>query len=176
MRSPRVLRPLTYGMLRLGTSRTRKNHVEHPGQRQHPGGAKPPIEVPVAPPATEATDAVQEGQARELLRNLADFRETMVREVMTPRPDIIAIENDATIDQLITLYREQQYSRIPVFKETLDNVQGFIFIKDLIQRVGIDRRPDRAADSSGALRAGDQARSRPVEGVSAQAATGRHRR
>ena len=60
----------------------------------------------------------------------------MVREVMTPRPDIIAIESDATIEQLLTLFREQQYSRIPVFKETLDNVQGFIFIKDLIQRSG----------------------------------------
>jgi putative hemolysin len=77
---------------------------------------------------------VQEGQARELLRNLADFRETMVREVMTPRPDIIAIENDATMEQLYQLFREQQYSRIPVFKETLDNVQGFVFMKDLIQR------------------------------------------
>ena len=77
---------------------------------------------------------MQEGQARELLRNLADFRETMVREVMTPRPDIIAIDSAATIEQLHTLFREQQYSRIPVFKETLDNVQGFVFIKDLIQR------------------------------------------
>ena len=53
---------------------------------------------------------------------------------MTPRPDIIAIQHDATIEQLYTLFREQQYSRIPVFKETLDNVLGFIFIKDLIQR------------------------------------------
>jgi CBS domain containing-hemolysin-like protein len=58
----------------------------------------------------------------------------MVREVMTPRPDIIAIDCVATVEQLINLYREQQYSRIPVFKETLDNVQGFVFIKDLIQR------------------------------------------
>jgi putative hemolysin len=130
-----VLRPLTYGLLRLGTSRSRKNHSSIRVNVNIPE-SKPPVEVTAAPPATEATDAVQEGQARELLRNLADFRETMVREVMTPRPDIIAIESDATIDQLITLYREQQYSRIPVFKETLDNVQGFIFIKDLIQRVG----------------------------------------
>src|SRR5215203_6412878 len=105
-----VLRPLTSGMLRLGTSRSRKNHSSIRVNVNIPD-SKPPVEVTAAtPPATEATDAVQEGQARELLRNLADFRETMVREVMTPRPDIIAIENDATIDQLITLYREQQYS------------------------------------------------------------------
>jgi CBS domain containing-hemolysin-like protein len=127
-----LLRPLTYGMLRLGTSRSRKSQSSIRVNVNIPDAPRP-VEVTAAPPATEATDAVQEGQARELLRNLADFRETMVREVMTPRPDIIAIETDATIDQLIALYREQQYSRIPVFKETLDNVQGFIFIKDLIQ-------------------------------------------
>ena len=80
-------------------------------------------------------EAVQEGQARELLRNLADFRETMVREVMTPRPDIIAIDSNATIEQLYALFREQQYSRVPVFKDSLDNVQGFVFVKDLIQRL-----------------------------------------
>ena len=83
----------------------------------------------------EQHEAVQEGQARELLRNLADFRETMVREVMTPRPDIIGIENTATVDQLLTLFREQQYSRLPVFNETLDNVVGILFIKDLLQQL-----------------------------------------
>ena len=56
----------------------------------------------------------------------------MVREVMTPRPDIIAIGADATLEQVHALFREQQYSRIPVYKDTLDNVLGFIFIKDLV--------------------------------------------
>lgn len=130
----RVLRPLTSGMLRLGTSRRRQN-LSGVRTDAHVAQAPPPVEVTATTPAPDATtDAVQEGQARELLRNLADFRETMVREVMTPRPDIIGIESDATVEQLYTLFREQQYSRIPAFKETLDNVQGFIFIKDLIQR------------------------------------------
>ena len=128
----RALKPLTYALLRLGTSRSRRNHSGVRVNGKAPQ-TPPPVEV-AAQPATEATEAVQEGQARELLRNLADFRETMVREVMTPRPDIIAIEKDATIEQLYTVFREQQYSRIPVFNETLDNVQGFVFMKDLIQR------------------------------------------
>lgn len=135
-----VIRPLTSGLLRLGTSRQRRNNS---GVRVNANGspAPPPAaETATAPTpvnetheAADAAEAVREGQARELLRNLADFRDTMVREVMTPRPDIIAIENDATIEQLITLFRDQQYSRVPVFKETLDNVQGFAFIKDFIQ-------------------------------------------
>ena len=136
-----VLRPLTAGMLRMGTNGHRRTQS---GVRRGQSGVRkgvngkgepelPPAETAPAPPAPEA-EAQQEGQARELLRTLADFRETMVREVMTPRPDIIAIDATWTIDQLYQLFREQQYSRVPVFKGTLDNVQGFVFIKDLIQR------------------------------------------
>ncbi len=131
-----MLRPLTSGLLRIGTSRTRRNHS---GVRtnSHEPEAPTPIEAAIPSPAQDAVEAaVQEGQARELLRNLADFRETMVREVMTPRPDIIAIESDASIEQLLALFRDQQYSRIPVFKETLDNVQGFVFIKDFMLKPG----------------------------------------
>jgi CBS domain containing-hemolysin-like protein len=51
---------------------------------------------------------------------------------MTPRPDIVAIEASATIGELLTLAREQQYSRIPVYNESLDNIVGLISIKDLI--------------------------------------------
>jgi CBS domain containing-hemolysin-like protein len=132
----RILRPLTSGLLRMGTNGHRRSQS---GVRRTAGNGKaqpeaePVAEAPPPAPAPEM-ESQQEGQARELLRNLADFRETMVREVMTPRPDIVAIANDATIDQLYNLFREQGYSRIPVFKETLDNVQGFVFIKDLIQR------------------------------------------
>jgi putative hemolysin len=138
----RLVKPLTIGMLRMGTSSVRKGQSgvrrNHSGVRKAANGkgepAAPAVAAATAPPPPEV-EAVQEGQARELLRNLADFRETMVREVMTPRPDIIAIDSNATIEQLTTLYREQQYSRVPVFRESLDNVQGFVFIKDLIQRL-----------------------------------------
>jgi len=129
-----VLRPLTSTLLRMGASRSK--------ERANGNGHTAPAPATVAstPEATaseqqEQHEAVQEGQARELLRNLADFRETMVREVMTPRPDLIAIENTATVEQLLTLFREQQYSRLPVFNETLDNVVGILFIKDLLQQL-----------------------------------------
>jgi putative hemolysin len=139
----RILRPLTSVLLRVGTNGHRRNQS---GVRKAAGNGKNHADAPSVETAPQHAsrevqaqheaqqEAQQEGQARELLRNLADFRETMVREVMTPRPDIVAIESGATIDQLYTLYREQQYSRIPVFNETLDNVQGFVFIKDLLQR------------------------------------------
>ena len=125
----KALRPLTAALLRMGTSRRK----ERPANGNGHGHADPPPAEESVPIQAEV-EAAQDGQARELLRNLADFRETMVREVMTPRPDIIGIDQTATIEQLYALFREQQYSRIPVFNESLDNVTGFIFVKDLIMR------------------------------------------
>ena len=51
---------------------------------------------------------------------------------MTPRPDIVAIRDDATVGDLRALFREQEYSRFPVYKESLDNIAGFVFVKDLV--------------------------------------------
>jgi CBS domain containing-hemolysin-like protein len=51
---------------------------------------------------------------------------------MTPRPDIVAVPENATIGDLRALFREQEYSRFPVYKQSLDNIAGFVFIKDLV--------------------------------------------
>ena len=73
-----------------------------------------------------------EREERRLLQSIVDFGETLVREVMTPRPDIVAIPSGATLDELRALFREQEYSRIPVYQENLDNILGVVFVKDLI--------------------------------------------
>jgi putative hemolysin len=57
---------------------------------------------------------------------------------MTPRPDMVGIREDATIGDLRTLFREQEYSRFPVYKESLDNIVGFVFVKDLVALEGRD--------------------------------------
>lgn len=78
-----------------------------------------------------------------LLRSVVDFGDTLVREVMIPRPDIVAIRSDATIGDLRQLVREQEYSRLPVYTENLDNIVGMFVVKDLIQmpEVPADDRP-----------------------------------
>ena len=82
-----------------------------------------------------APDAAAESAADEddLLRSVVAFGDTLVREVMTPRPDIVAIQTTATIDDLRRLVREQEYSRLPVYGENLDDIVGLIVVKDLIQ-------------------------------------------
>ncbi|MBA3271783.1 MAG: HlyC/CorC family transporter [Acidobacteria bacterium] len=128
----RLLRPMT-GLLRRLAFPRRDRLVANPHQAEPIDWAGGPEAPPAAASQTdEQHQQLQEGQARELLRSLVEFRETMVREVMTPRPDIVAIEAHATIGDLRALVREQQYSRVPVYTETLDNISGVISIKDLI--------------------------------------------
>ena len=84
-----------------------------------------------------------ERDERRLLQSIVDFGDTLAREVMTPRPDIVAIQSDATLGDLRALFREQEYSRFPVFHQNLDNITGVIFVKDLIQLADItdERQP-----------------------------------
>ena len=80
--------------------------------------------------ANDPTTGHQE--ERKLLKSIVDFGDTLVREVMTPRPDIVAIHAAATLDDLRALFREQEYSRIPVFRDSLDNILGLVYVKDLV--------------------------------------------
>jgi CBS domain containing-hemolysin-like protein len=78
---------------------------------------------------------------RRLLQSIVDFSDTLVKEVMTPRPDIVAIRSTATLAELRAFFREQEYSRIPVYTDSLDNIVGFVFIKDLM-RLAPEQSPD----------------------------------
>ena len=86
------------------------------------------------PEPARAVESPQRADESRLLRSVVDFGQTLVREVMTPRPDIVAIRSDATIADLRRLVQEQEYSRLPVYTENLDNIVGLVVVKDLIQR------------------------------------------
>jgi putative hemolysin len=102
-----------------------------PAARRPANGNGDPNSNEVTSPS--ADDEPARADESRLLRSVVDFGETLVREVMTPRPDIVAIRADATIEQLRQLVREQEYSRLPVFTDNLDNIVGLVVVKDLIQ-------------------------------------------
>jgi CBS domain containing-hemolysin-like protein len=85
-----------------------------------------------AAPTPHDDETEAHGDERRLLQSIVDFSDILVREVMTPRPDIVAIRSDATVANLRALFRDQQYSRVPVYHENLDNIAGFVFVKDLM--------------------------------------------
>ena len=121
----KVMRPVTIALIDIIDVR-----------RDREGGeeAAAPEAAAAAPAATEQQEegVISQQEGRELLQSIVDFTETVVREVMTPRPDIVAVRADATLQDLRTLFREQQYSRMPVYRDNLDNIIGIVFVKDLV--------------------------------------------
>jgi len=84
----------------------------------------------------ELRSEADENEERKLLQSVVEFGDTLVREVMTPRPDIVAIKSTATLGELRGVFTKQQYSRIPVYEENLDEILGFVFVKDLVALSG----------------------------------------
>ena len=77
-------------------------------------------------------DGVIESEEKEIINNLFDFSDSVAKDIMIPRIDMVTIEENAGYDELMALFRECMYTRIPVYKEDRDNVIGLVNIKDFI--------------------------------------------
>src|SRR5215471_7302491 len=84
---------------------------------------------------------IQEGD-RELIHSVVAFGDKTVREVMTPRPRIVSISTDATLEELRQLVISEQYSRIPAFEHDIDSIAGFVHVRDMFE-VDEDQRTAR---------------------------------
>jgi putative hemolysin len=124
----RFVQPLTNALVRLIVDGRRERQASAQN-----GEIEELREAAADGPDSTAQQSLNERDERKLLQSIVEFGDTLVREVMTPRPDIVAISEDATLEQLQALFREQEYSRIPVYKENLDNILGIVFIKDLLR-------------------------------------------
>ena len=71
-------------------------------------------------------------EQRNLLENIINLRDRTIADVMVPRADIIAIDVNATLEQIILLINEEAHSRVPVFQEALDDAIGMVHIKDVL--------------------------------------------
>lgn len=68
---------------------------------------------------------------KEMIDGIFEFDNTLAKEVMTPRTNVFAIDIDTPIDELISQVLEEQYSRVPVYEEDIDNVIGILYMKDM---------------------------------------------
>jgi CBS domain containing-hemolysin-like protein len=75
-----------------------------------------------------------EADEREMIHSIFEFGDTVVREVMRPRPDIIAVDVDSTVDNAIARMIDAGFSRLPVFADESDNIVGLVYLKDLVRR------------------------------------------
>jgi CBS domain containing-hemolysin-like protein len=84
-----------------------------------------------------ASEAAIEREERELIHSIFEFGDTVVREVMLPRPDMVAVEADATVDEAIATAIEAGKSRLPSYDENTDDIVGLVFLKDLVARSSV---------------------------------------
>lgn len=83
-------------------------------------------------------EGIIEPEQAELIEQVVEFSDKRVREVMTPRPDIVAIPSDATLEELHAKFTETGFTRIPVFDRTLDNILGIAHSQDMLQVADTD--------------------------------------
>ncbi len=103
------------------------------------GGDHQAHEAPTAEEHIEAliTAGEEEGLIeeadRELIQSVVAFGDKTVREVMTPRPRIVAIQQDATLEELRHVVITEQFSRIPVYDTDIDSIIGFVHVRDMFE-------------------------------------------
>ncbi len=78
-------------------------------------------------------EGVLEESDRDLIQSVVEFGDKTVNEVMTPRPEIVAVPIDTTLQEFTELINKYPYSRIPVYEGDLDHIKGMVFAKDLLQ-------------------------------------------
>jgi len=97
------------------------------------------------PEADDAAAPLSDG-GREMLLNVRRLGEMRVLDVMVPRADIEGVDLEAGLDELLTTFRETHHTRLPVYRETLDDPLGFVHLKDLALRHGFGANGDTPWD------------------------------
>jgi len=92
--------------------------------------------------SSEADEETEREEAEEaLLEAVSDFAEKVAREVMVPRTDVAALPETATTEDAVRLIEETGYTRLPVYRDTIDDVRGVLYAKDLLVSCTLGRQP-----------------------------------
>ncbi len=112
---------------------------ENAGQEENGASAEEDLEALIEAGADEG---LIEEEDRELIHSVVALGDKTVRQVMTPRPAIVAIPEDATIEEARAVALEHPHSRFPVYRDSIDNITGFIHVRDILQ-LDYDQRDKR---------------------------------
>jgi putative hemolysin len=127
----RLLRPLVAGLTLISnallSAATRGRNVVGPFVTEE--------ELKLMVSLGQQQGVVEYGE-QEMIHGILEMTDKTVREVMVPRIDVIAIEADSTVSELIDLVVEHGHSRIPVYEESMDNITGVVYAKDLLREGG----------------------------------------
>ncbi len=88
---------------------------------------------------TFGQEQARSGSEKELLKGIVNFGELEVRQIMVPRLEIKALDSKSSLEEVLPLLRDWGYSRVPVFNESLDQIVGILYLKDLFTRLNQGR-------------------------------------
>jgi CBS domain containing-hemolysin-like protein len=114
---------------RLFDRSRRKEHLTEAGDQEEEEDDSGDLQALIDVGEAEGILEEEEG---ELIHSIIEFGDTRVSEVMTPRPDIVAVPETATIKEARDIMLESKYSRLPVYRDQIDNVEGIIYVRDLL--------------------------------------------
>ena len=77
-------------------------------------------------------EGLLEGDERQMIYNVFEFGDSQAKDVMTPRTNMVAVSVESTYDELVTVFKEENFSRTPVFDQDIDDIIGILHVKDLI--------------------------------------------
>ena len=98
-------------------------------------------ELKIATELGEEEGTIKEDES-EMIQSVLEFDDKMVREIMTPRVDIVSVQSNSSIDELMDLIKEKKYSKIPMYDENIDKIKGIVYAKDILPYL-IGSRPEK---------------------------------
>jgi CBS domain containing-hemolysin-like protein len=115
---------LVLGFLQSVTSLTKEHSEEQPDT--HTEAVEALIEA-------GQEEGILDASNRDLIHSVVEFSEKTVREAMKPRPEIVAVPTNTTVEKFIELLRQKPFSRVPVFENTIHNIKGIVYAQDVLQ-------------------------------------------
>jgi putative hemolysin len=109
---------------------------ENPGEHNENGNAELSDEQLEVFLEEGAKEGVIEKEDQEMIESVLEFGDTLVKEIMTPRVDMVHVHIDASLEEIVAIIREKKKSRFPVIADKLDNVEGIILAKDVLDYWG----------------------------------------
>ena len=123
----KIIHPLLNYLNRL-FHYTPKERVKDQGEKEE-GMTEKQLETVAE--AVGANGADLEEEEREMIHGVVELADTEVKEIMLPRPDMVCVDQNSSLDQMRELVKKSGHSRIPIYKENIDNITGIIHVKDL---------------------------------------------
>src|SRR5262249_23580652 len=121
-------RPLSFVVAPIGSLLRRARREE---SEEEPTAQEEDNEIQAFIDVGEEQGIIEEAEG-ELIQNIIEFSDTLVRDIMRPRPQIVAIEASAAIADVRGLITESKYSRIPVYRDQIENIEGIVYVRDLM--------------------------------------------